>query len=109
MQLAGLYQVSRQTVRQALALLAEDGIIEKCQGREPGATDRINRTSHSIAVVSSCADDYIFPFVLHSAEEQLEKQGYSTHVYPTQNQLGREREIMQELLTQPHRRHFQER
>ena len=101
MQLARLYQVSRQTVRQALALLAEEGIIEKRQGRESRVTDHINRTSRSIAVVSSYVDDYIFPFVLHSAEEQLEKQGYSTHVYSTQNQLGREREIMQELLTQP--------
>lgn len=83
MQLAGLCQVSRRTVRQALDLLAEEGIIEKRQGGESRVTDCINRTSHSIAVVSSYVDDYIFPFVLHSAEEQLEKQVYSTHVYST--------------------------
>src|SRR5260370_8535283 len=32
-ELAALYQISRDTVRQALALLANEGLIERVQGR----------------------------------------------------------------------------
>src|SRR5947209_13245378 len=32
-ELATLYQISRDTVRQALALLADEGLIERVQGR----------------------------------------------------------------------------
>ena len=100
-QLAGRYQVSRQTVHQALSLLVGEGLIERRQGSGSWVADPAGQTSRNVAVVSSYVDDYIFPIVLQSAGKQLEKHGYTAHILSTQNQLSREREILRQLLTQP--------
>ena len=65
------FQVSRQTVRQALSLLESERLIERRQGsgshiREQKEPDPMPR--RSIAVVTTYISDYIFPSILREIE-----------------------------------------
>ena len=98
MEISDTYGISRQTVRTALKLLEDDGIIERKQGS--GSYIRMQRQgedSHQIALVTTFIDDYIFPSLLHEAQSVFEKNGYSTLVYSTENKIEKEREILLSL------------
>lgn len=96
------YRMSRQTVRHALQLLAEEGLVQSRQGSGTYTTG-LSRdpASRQIAVVTSFLDDYIFPTVLHDAQSLFAQKGYSTLVYTTENRVGAERDILLRLLEQP--------
>lgn len=101
-ELAKSYHVSRQTVRQALDCLVQNGLIEKRQGSRsrilaPGQT----RGTDRIAVVTSYINDYIFPSVLQDIQAVLSRKNYSTLLFSTQNEVANERTILQGLLRQP--------
>lgn len=102
MALAARYAMSRQTVRHALQILEEEGLIHRRQGSGsyPTALPAASQ-SMQIAVVVTFLDDYIFPRVLHDAQSILSQHGYSTAVYITDNRVGTEREILQRLLEDP--------
>ena len=99
--LCDAYQVSRQTVRQALEHLVELGLVEKRQGSGTRVVRRRSFGTDRIAVVTSYIDDYIFPSVLQDIQRVLVRHNYSTLLFATNNMIGREREILQELLRQP--------
>lgn len=96
------YGVSRQTVRQALEVLVQNGTIEKRQG----SGSRILTPQHSggsdrIALVTSYVNDYIFPTVLQDIQRVLLRRDYTTMLFATGNSTAQEREILQRLLRQP--------
>ena len=100
--IAGEYQVSRQTVRQALALLAREGLIATRQG----SGSRILRQTRdaapqrrSIAVITTYISDYIFPSILREAETVFARHDCTPSLFATQNQVSVERKILQTLLT----------
>nr|WP_325185973.1 GntR family transcriptional regulator [uncultured Oscillibacter sp.] len=101
-ELAQQYHLSRQTVRHALTLLEEEGLIQRRQGSGSYATGLLpGEAPRQIAVVTSFLDDYIFPTILHDASDVFSRQGYSTAVYATENQVGTERQILLGLLEKP--------
>lgn len=101
-ELAQRYQLSRQTVRHALRLLEEEGLIHRRQGSGSYTTGLSPSTApRQIAVVASYLDDYIFPSILHDANRIFSSSGYSTAIHATENQISREREILQRLLAEP--------
>ncbi len=101
-ELAQRYHMSRQTVRHALQLLEEDGLIERRQGsgsfilEQPTPKDDIRQ----IAVITTFLDDYIFPTILHDAQNSFSRSGYSTLVFATENKVSQEREILTKILQQ---------
>ena len=102
LELSHQYHMSRQTVRHALRLLEEEGLIQRRQGSGSYSTGRLpGEVPHQIAVVTSFMDDYIFPTILHDASDAFARQGYSTAVYATENQVSTEREILLRLLGEP--------
>ena len=98
------YQVSRQTVRQALAMLVREGLITTRQG----SGSRILRQSQaggvqhrSIAVITTYISDYIFPGILREVETVLSQHDCTPSLFATQNQVANERRILTQLLGQP--------
>lgn len=96
------FQISRQTIRRALSVLEDEGLITRRQGSgsrlrehvEPEAL--LNRT---IAVVTTYISDYIFPGILQGVETVLTANSGAPLLFATQNQVSTERKILQTLLT----------
>ncbi|MBD5150725.1 MAG: substrate-binding domain-containing protein [Oscillibacter sp.] len=99
------YQVSRQTVRQALAMLSREGLIATRQGSGSRILRQARETAagqrRSIAVISTYISDYIFPGILREVETVLSQHGCTPSLFATQNQVSNERRILTQLLQQP--------
>lgn len=95
------FGVSRQTVRQALSLLAAEGLIERRQGSgshilQPRETVTVPR--RTVAVVTTYISNYIFPSILREIETVLSANNGAPTLYATQNQVSSERRILLSLL-----------
>lgn len=104
MEIAKEYCVSRQTVRQALSVLVEDGLIEKRQGsgsyiRHSPPESSAALPSRNIAVITTYISDYIFPSILREIENVLALNNCTTLLFSTQNLVDNERNILNNLLT----------
>lgn len=95
------YGVSRQTVRHALMLLEEDGLIEKRRGSGTYLKTGEGARSSQIAVVASYINDYIFPSLLRDVQAVLANENFSVAVYATGNSVCEERKLLQRLLREP--------
>ena len=98
-ELSQRYHMSRQTVRHALDLLEAEGLVERRQGSGTYiAGQRPSGGHQQIAVIATFLDDYIFPAILHDIQSSLSQAGYGTLAFITENQVGKEREILAKLL-----------
>ena len=104
-ELMDIYKVSRQTVRQALAVLEREGLIEKRRGsgshiRRTPAPDTPGHR-RTIAVVTTYISNYIFPSILREVEGVLSQNNFVPLLFATQNQVSVERTILLRLLETP--------
>ena len=58
------FGVSRQTVRKAISILKEEGLIKSRRGSGYYLAKAADSSSMQIAVITTFMDDYIFPAVL---------------------------------------------
>lgn len=96
------FQISRQTVRRALSLLENEGLITRRQGSGSRLRERKEPEAQlncAIAVVTTYISDYIFPSILRGMETVLAANSSAPLLFATQNQLSVERKILQTLLT----------
>lgn len=98
MELAETYQVNRQTVRRALSILTQEELIERHQGSGSYIKDTSPAHGTSIAILATYINDYIFPAILQDAQTVFARNGYSTMVFCTHNQVNMEREILKDVL-----------
>lgn len=97
--LCQMYHVSRQTVRKALSVLEEEHLIRKRQGSGSYAVpDLYQKRGNQIAILVSSNTEYIYPRLLADLCGTLQKHGFSWTVYVTENQINKEREILEFLL-----------
>lgn len=104
MELMKRYSVSRQTVRQALLVLTEEGLIEKRQGSGTYLSARARRqetASKSIAIITPCANTYTASAVNRDIQTVFSAAGYESRIFPTGNLVSMEREILLSLLEHP--------
>ena len=81
------YHVSRQTVRQALNLLTQEGLIEKRHGSGSYITGHsANLSDDQIAILISDDSNYIYPGVLDDIQGTLRKYHFSSQVHITRAQ-----------------------
>ena len=99
-ELSELFGLSRQTVRHAIGVLEEEGIVARRQGSGTYISD--NRMANlenktRVAVVTTYVDSYIFPRTIQGIENTLFERGYSVQIAFTNNQLERERTILEDI------------
>lgn len=94
------YQVSRQTVRKAIAMLENAGYVYAEHGRGTFCSElvRHTRTSKNIAVITTYLSDYIFPRIIQGIDTVLANNGYSIILKNTGNSRSREARVLEELL-----------
>ncbi len=99
-ELASTTGYSRQTVRQAMALLENEGLTSRVQGSGTYVRSAAPRreATHNIAVITTYIGEYIFPAILHGIDDVLSKNGYTPLLSATHNRVDNERRILTELL-----------
>ena len=103
-QLSAVFGLSRQTARHALEVLVEQGLLQRVKGsgtyvREGlGADPARGELSHTVTIVSTYVDSYIFPRILQSMIRVLEEAGFGVKVMLTNNQLETERRLLLRFL-----------
>lgn len=101
-QLCSRYHVSRQTVRQALALLNARGLVVSRQGSGSYATGLSPDPSHNvIGLFIASEHEYIYPELITDIRQVLSSHGFSLKVYSTDNLLIRERESLEGFIACP--------
>ena len=98
------YGVSRQTVRQAIALLEREGMVNRVQGSgtyiRPLERQK-NRMSKTIALVITVENEYILPSIVSGITSTLMDAGYTTNLYISNNSRDNEEHILREILDNP--------
>ena len=100
-ELVALYKVSRQTIRQALTILEQDGLIEKLQGSGSYITEYVKMSrlkTRRVAVITTYVSEYIFPGILRSMQDLLYGSNCSVELFDTRNDVARERSILEAIL-----------
>lgn len=100
-ELARIHKVSRQTVRQALSLLAAEGILEKKRGSGSYAVLGTGKNRGRIAFLLPGGRTYLPEPVVQEIESVCGAQGYEVRFYSTGGRISREREILRSLLQDP--------
>ena len=91
--LAQLFSVSRQTVRQAINVLINEGVLESRQGSGTyiAAPMTVKRSSsQTIGIIVTYFDEYIFPSIINGIESVVSEKGYTLQVACTRNDNEKE-------------------
>ncbi len=100
-QLCAQYQVSRHTVRKAIAELANKGYVESIHGKGTYCRQHSSpgKASRNIAVITTYISDYIFSNVIRGIDEVLSEQGYSIILKSTGNSQNMEAKCLEDILS----------
>lgn len=94
------FDVSRQTVRQAIALLEDDGLVDRRRGSGTYVRHGPRRRQGTIhvGVVTTYITDYIFPSIVQGIETVLNENGAVMNLSATYNDSRTERNILERML-----------
>ncbi len=102
-ELAKKYDMSRQTVRQALGLLESEGILERRRGSGTYVKQKTvsREKTMTVGLIMSYMTEYIYPTVVQGIEAELALNGYSMKLSFTANNVGNERNLLKSYLKNP--------
>ncbi len=102
-ELSRLFSMSRQTVRQAVGEMVQEGLLYRIQGKGTycaGMNTRRPSDTATIGVITTYISDYIFPLIVRGAEAALRSRGYQLLLASTDNDKAKERESLEMMLAQ---------
>ena len=99
-ELVAIFGVSRQTVRHAISILCNEGLLERRRGSGTYISKPKERKKDTkrIAVITTYIDEYIFPSIIKRVEQRLSKEGYVIQLAFTNNSVEKERQILEGIL-----------
>jgi len=100
-ELCAEYGLSRQTVRHAISVLENEGLVRKVKGSgtyiaENAITDKKSR--NTIVVITTYVDSYIFPQMIQYMESVLSKENFNVQICFTNNRISREKTILKSII-----------
>lgn len=101
-ELSRKFGISRQTVRTAIGILEEQGVLRRVKGSGTYLSDRRRESLEQrsrIAVLTTYVDSYIFPKIIQGIEETLFERGYSVQIAFTNNTLEREKSVLSDIIS----------
>lgn len=98
--LAARFGCSRQTIRAALKLLAERGLITTRQG---SGSYPVAAAPHSdqIVLLTANQSEYLHPALIRDLRHALAKSGFQLTCHDTNDSIAAERTLLRQLLEQP--------
>lgn len=100
-ELVNYYQVSRQTIRNALDFLGTRGLIYSKQGRGTfvaAASDSGTVSNNNIAVILNALNDYIFPYKIAGINSVLSEHGYISNIFTCNYSICAQEQTLRNLL-----------
>ncbi|WP_256758946.1 GntR family transcriptional regulator [Cohnella sp. WQ 127256] len=103
-ELAEQFSLSRQTVRQSIGELVQEGWLAREQGKgtfvnRKSAERRISSGNRTVGLITTSISDYIFPSIVRGVEAALKDKGYRLLLSSTDNRKDRERECLEIMLS----------
>lgn len=101
-ELSAMFGISRQTVRKAIGMLEEEGVLRRVRGSGTYVGDNRQENlekRNRIAVVTTYVDSYIFPKTIQGIEKVLFEHGYSVQIAFTNNTLVREKNVLEDIIS----------
>lgn len=95
------YGVSKQTVRRAVGLLVDEGLLQRRQGSGTYAAGQQRSPTRTIGVIATYLSEYILPSMIRGIEEVTAAEGYRFLLRSTGNRMDRERELLEYFLANP--------
>ncbi len=102
--IASQFQLSRQTVRQALGELENEGWLYRVQGKGTFVSEprpREIQDIRTVGMLTTYISDYIFPHIVRGAEALLRSKGYRLMLSSTDNDKAKESESLNMMMHQP--------
>lgn len=100
-ELAKLFNISRQTVRQAIGILQNEGWLYRVKGSGTfigKVIEREKATTHNIGVIITYPDEYIFPTIIKGIESVLSANGYTMILGFTSNKVEKEAQCLKSFI-----------
>jgi len=97
-ELAKKHDVSRHTVRKALNILLNEGLLYKEQGRGTFYDGKSGHKSKLVGFVSISVQDYIFSDILTGIDDVMLQSGYQLLLGNSKDNINREAEIINNML-----------
>lgn len=114
-ELVKMFGVSRHTIRQAVGDLVHEGWLYREQGAGTFCSNKmlqpnedsetispfqsLNTNGKNIGVITTYISDYIFPSIIKGIESYLTAQGYSLTFACTDNDVEKEKQCLQTMLS----------
>lgn len=98
------FDMSRQTIRQALGELEQEGWLYKEQGKgtfvaeQSGGAIRNNGTGMTIGLITTYISDYIFPTIVRGVEASARERGARLLLASTDNEKEKEKQSLESML-----------
>nr|WP_317890236.1 GntR family transcriptional regulator [Paenibacillus sabuli] len=105
-EIAREFAMSRQTVRQALGELEQEGLLYREQGKgtfvaaSAPAPRRVGQAL-TIGLITTYISDYIFPVIVRGVESELRAREAGLLLASTDNEKAKERDSLRALLREP--------
>lgn len=99
-ELASKFAFSRHTVRQAVSILENEGIITRSRGRGTHVSSirSFRPETKTIGVITTYINDYIFPHIIQGINSQLIENGYTMRLGITNNKQEVEAAVIKGML-----------
>lgn len=91
------FGVSRHTIRQALAVLINEGLLRSEKGSGTYVKKEVLKNK-TIGVITTYVSDYIFPSIIRGIEQTLRENGYSLLLASTNNNVDQEKKCLELML-----------
>lgn len=101
-QLCQKFHLSRQTVRQAIAMLEEENLLYSVRGSGTFVTEHAvrsrNQSTRTIGILVTYLSDYIFPVIIKELEKTFTAADYYIYLASTGNSVSQERKLLQAMI-----------
>ncbi|MBD2871257.1 GntR family transcriptional regulator [Paenibacillus arenilitoris] len=101
------FELSRQTVRQALGDLEQEGWLYRVQGKGTFVSDQSHTERRgpsqgmTIGMITTYISDYIFPTIVRGVESSLRAVGARLLLASTDNEKKKEKDSLESMLREP--------